>query len=233
MWPCRCRGLTGNPSWKRSGLRGDKPAQEEAYIGRDRLIEGYRRFRKEVWPAQRARYERLASAGQSPETMVIACSDSRVDPATVFGAVPGELFMVRSVAGLVPPYKPDKGHHGTSAALEYGVRVLKVKRLVVLGHAQCGGVRAMLDGTPIPTDFVEQWMEIAQPALRCVHEGKGGDVYARCETEVLRLSLANLLTFPWIAEAVKAGSLHVDGFHFGIESGILAKLDGEKLVPVT
>ena len=198
----------------------------------DRLIEGYRRFRKEVWPAQRARYERLASGGQSPETMVIACSDSRVDPATVFGAVPGELFMVRSVAGLVPPYGPDMGYHGTSAALEFGVRVLKVNRLVVLGHAQCGGVRAMLEGTPISTDFVEQWMAIAQPALRCAQEGQG-DIYARCETEVLRLSLANLLSFPWIAEAVKAGSLRVEGFHFGIQSGVLAKLEGDKLVPVT
>jgi carbonic anhydrase len=200
----------------------------------DRLIEGYRRFRKEVWPTQRARYERLATAGQSPETMVIACSDSRVDPATVFSAVPGELFMVRSVAGLVPPYAPDMGQHGTSAALEYGVRVLKVKRLVVLGHAQCGGVRAMVDGAPIPTDFVDKWMAIAQPALRCVQEaGRGDDVYARCETEVLRLSLNNLVTFPWIAEAVKAGQLQVQGFHFGIESGILARLQGDKLVPVT
>ncbi len=200
----------------------------------DRLIEGYRRFRKEVWPEERARYERLASAGQSPETMVIACSDSRVDPATVFGAVPGELFMVRSVAGLVPPYAPDTGQHGTSAALEYGVRVLKVKRLVVLGHAQCGGVRAMVDGAPIPTDFVDKWMAIAQPALRCTREaGQGDDVYARCETEVLRLSLNNLVTFPWIAEAVKAGQLQVQGFHFGIQSGVLAKLQGDKLVPVT
>ena len=199
----------------------------------DRLIEGYRRFRKDVWPAQRARYERLAEAGQKPETMVIACSDSRVDPQTVFQAVPGQLFMVRSVAGLVPPYGPDMGYHGTSAALEYGVRVLKVARVVVLGHAQCGGVRAMLDGTPIATDFVEQWMAIAQPALRCVHEGQGGDVYARCETEVLRLSLANLVTFPWIADAVKAGRLQLQGFHFGIQSGVLAKLDGDKLVPVT
>jgi carbonic anhydrase len=200
----------------------------------DRLIEGYRRFREEVWPAQRARYERLATGGQRPETMVIACSDSRVDPQTVFGAVPGELFMVRSVAGLVPPYGPDMGYHGTSAALEYGVRVLKVARVVVLGHAQCGGVRAMLEGAPGATDFVEQWMAIAQPALRDVSQpAHGEDVLARCETAVLRLSLANLLTFPWIAAEVKAGRLRVEGFHFGIQSGVLAKLEGETLVPVT
>ena len=102
----------------------------------DRLIEGYRRFRAEVWPGQKARYEALSSDGQKPETLVIACSDSRVDPATVFGAAPGELFVVRNVAGLVPIYQPDAGYHGTSAALEYAVRVLKVARIVVLGHVQ-------------------------------------------------------------------------------------------------
>lgn len=200
----------------------------------DRLIEGYRRFRKEVWPAQRARYEELAELGQSPETMVIACSDSRVDPATVFSAGPGQLFMVRSVAGLIPSYAPDMSLHGTSAALEYGVRVLKVKRVVLLGHAQCGGVRALLDGPQEATDFVPQWIEIAQPALRRAREAKPGeDILARCEIEVLRLSLDNLLTFPWIGEAVKAGRLQLAGFHFGIQSGVLAKLEGEKLVPVT
>lgn len=199
----------------------------------DRLIEGYRRFRAEVWPGQRARYEELSEAGQSPETMVIACSDSRVDPATVFGAGPGQLFMVRSVAGLIPPYHPDMGQHGTSAALEYGVRVLKVKRIVLLGHAQCGGVRAMLDGPQEATDFVPQWIEIAQPALRSARAAKPDeDILARCEIEVLKLSLANLFSFPWIGDAVKAGKLELGGFHFGIQSGVLAKLEGDKLVPV-
>ena len=133
----------------------------------DTLIEGYRRFRSEVWPAERARYESLARKGQRPETLVIACSDSRVDPQTVFGAVPGELFVVRNVAGLVPPYQPDPGHHGTSAALEYAVRVLKVSRIVVLGHAQCGGVKAMVEGAPEEArDFVAPWMQIAADALK-------------------------------------------------------------------
>ena len=200
----------------------------------DRLIEGYRRFRAEVWPEQRTRYERLAERGQKPEALVIACSDSRVDPQTVFGAVPGQLFMLRTVAGLVPPYGPDMGYHGTSAALEYGVRVLKVERVVVLGHAQCGGVRAMLEGPQEATDFVAQWMAIAQPALRRAGEAaQGEDMMRRCETEVLRLSLENLLTFPWIADSVKAGRLRVQGFHFGIQSGVLAKLEGDRLVPVT
>ena len=134
----------------------------------DRLLAGYRRFRTEVWPAERARYEALAR-GQRPETLVVACSDSRVDPQTVFGAAPGELFVVRNVAGLVPPYHPDAAYHGTSAALEYAVRVLGVARIVVLGHAQCGGVRAMVEGAPEEArDFVEPWMRIAEPVLRRV-----------------------------------------------------------------
>src|ERR1700732_2711404 len=166
----------------------------------DPLIEGYRRFRADIWPAERARYEALAHWGQSPEAMVVACSDSRVDPQTVFGAVPGELFVVRNVAVLVPTYQPDAGAHGTSAALEYGVRVLKVARIVVLGHAQCGGIRAMVEGAPDARDFVEPWMAIAGRALRqAPRRAVAGDILSGCETEVLRLSLANLATFPWIA----------------------------------
>lgn len=199
----------------------------------DRLLAGYRRFRTEVWPAERARYEALAR-GQRPETLVVACSDSRVDPQTVFGAAPGELFVVRNVAGLVPPYHPDAAYHGTSAALEYAVRVLGVARIVVLGHAQCGGVRAMVEGAPEEArDFVEPWMRIAEPVLRCLSEdAPPRDVLSHCETAVVRLSLANLRTFPWIAEAVKAGRLELGGFHFDIRTGVLARLEGERLVPV-
>ncbi len=200
----------------------------------DSLIEGYRRFRAEVWPTERARYERLAAQGQRPQTLVIACSDSRVDPATVFGAAPGELFVVRNVAGLIPPYQPDARYHGTSAAIEFGVRVLKVSRIVVLGHAQCGGVQAMVEGTPKEApDFVASWIAIAQPALRAVPaSGDTKQILDRCEIEVLRLSLANLMKFPWIAEAVAAGHLRLEGFHFGVQSGVLARLQGERLVPV-
>ena len=199
----------------------------------DRLLEGYRRFRGEVWPAERARYEALARKGQRPETLVVACSDSRVDPQTVFGAVPGELFVVRNVAGLVPPYRPDAGAHGTSAALEYGVRVLRVARIVVLGHAQCGGIRAMVEGAPEARDFVEPWMAIAGSALKKMpSHAEPSDILNRCETEVLRLSLANLATFPWIEAAVAAGRLTVHGFRFDIHTGVLATLQGDGLVPV-
>jgi carbonic anhydrase len=200
----------------------------------DRLIAGYRRFRAEVWPAERARYETLAREGQSPETLVVACSDSRVDPQTVFGAGPGELFVVRNVAGLVPPYQPDALHHGTSAALEYGVRVLKVARIVVLGHAQCGGVKAMVEGAPKEArDFVEPWMAIAEPILSRVPPNvTGQERLDRCETEVVRLTLANLMSFPWIAERVEAGTLALHGFQFAVRTGVLARLEAGGFVPI-
>jgi carbonic anhydrase len=200
----------------------------------DRLLEGYRRFRAEIWPAERARYQALAAEGQSPETLVVTCSDSRVDPQTVFGAAPGELFVVRNVAGLVPPYNADAGYHGTSAALEYGVRMLKVARIVVLGHVQCGGIRAMVEGAPEEArDFVGPWMAIAAPVLlRIPKEIEAGEMLNRCETEVVRLSLANLMTFPWIEAAVAAGRLQLHGLRFGIRTGMLETLEGTGFVPV-
>lgn len=200
----------------------------------DRLIEGYRRFRAEVWPAERDRYEALAKKGQSPDTMIVSCSDSRVDPQTVFGAGPGEMFVLRNVAGLVPPYRPDAGYHGTSAALEYAVRVLKVARIVVLGHAQCGGVRALVEGAPKEAaDFVQPWMELAAPVMRSVPPHLAGDdLLDHCENRVVRLSLENLETFPWIADAVAEGRLGLYGFKFGVRTGVLTRLDGDRLVPV-
>ena len=200
----------------------------------DRLIEGHRRFRAETWPAEKARYETLAK-GQSPETLVVSCVDSRVDPQTVFGAAPGELLVVRNVAALVPPHKIDAGYHGTSAALEFGVRVLKVRRIVVLGHSQCGGVQAMLKGVPSATpDFLGQWVALGEPAVSDLdRDVDDAELAKNGEAGVVGLSLKNLMTFPWIAEAVNAGRLDVHGFRFSIASGTLEALDGDRLVPVT
>ncbi len=198
----------------------------------DPLLEGYRRFRSETWPGERARYEALAHWGQTPETMVVACSDSRVDPQMIFGAVPGELFVVRNIAGLVPPYAPDAHAHGTSAALEFGVKVLRVRRLVALGHGQCGGVRAMALGAP-PTarDFIASWVEVARPALdRAQAEGLSSP--SDIEVAVLRLSRDNMLTFPWIRDAVAAGRLQVDAYHFDIHTGVLSKVGAAGLEAV-
>jgi carbonic anhydrase len=189
----------------------------------DELIAGYRRFRAETWPQQRARFEALAAAGQRPHTMVIACSDSRVDPQMIFAAGPGELFVVRNVANLVPPYLPDALFHGTSAAVEFAVQALRVARIVVMGHALCGGIRALLDGAPPEApDFVANWMGIAQHAravaLRCDAPDQRQEI---AEHEAVRISLANLMTFPWVAEAVAAGRLTLHGAHFGVATGRL------------
>ncbi|MBV8472011.1 MAG: carbonic anhydrase [Hyphomicrobiales bacterium] len=199
----------------------------------DALLEGYRRFRREVWPAERARYEALARWGQSPETMVISCSDSRVDPQTVFGAVPGEMFVVRNIAAIVPPYEPaTESHHGTSAAIEFGVRVLKVSEIVVLGHALCGGVRAMALGAPPEArDFVASWVDIAKPAISAAR-GEEAERLAEIEAAVVRLSLANLMEFPWVAEAVNAGRLTLHGFRFDIHTGVLSRVEPDGVRPV-
>ncbi|THD48264.1 MAG: carbonic anhydrase [Bradyrhizobium sp.] len=198
----------------------------------DTLLEGYRRFRAEVWPAERARYEALARWGQNPETMVIACADSRVDPQTVFGAVPGEIFVARNIGGLVPPYQPDQHYHGTSAAIEFGVRVLKVKRLVVLGHGQCGAVRAMRYGAPPEArDFVATWVEVARPAF-AVEGGDENSQLAAMEAAVVRLSLANLMGFPWVKERVESGELKLLGFRFDIHTGELEEVDADGVRPV-
>jgi carbonic anhydrase len=201
----------------------------------DPLVEGYRRFRENVWPSERARYETLAKKGQRPQILVIACSDSRVDPQTIFGAGPGELFVVRNVGALVPPYQPDAGYHGTSAALEFGVRVLKVSRIVVLGHAQCGGVKALVEGLPKEAvDFLKPWMQLAEPALRpSIDVFESDDVLRHYEMEVVMHSLANLRTFPWIDEVVRAITLELSGFRFDIHTGVLMELNNDDFVAVT
>jgi carbonic anhydrase len=199
-----------------------------------RLLDGYRRFRADVWPRARTRYELLAGSGQRPEILVVACSDSRVDPQTVFDAGPGELFVLRNIAALVPPYQPDGSHHGTSAVLEYGVRVLKVKHVVVLGHEQCGGVQAMIEGAPVEaTDFVEPWMKIAASVARSIpSQLSQPDVLNHCEEAVVRLSLANLATFPWISGAVAEGRLSLHGFRFAVRTGVLSRLRDDRFVPI-
>jgi carbonic anhydrase len=189
------------------------------------LIEGYHRFRSQQWPERRAMFERLAHTGQSPRTMIIACSDSRVDPTMIFSAEPGELFILRNVANLVPPYKPDRAFHATSAALEFAVRVLEVTDLIVMGHAMCGGIQVLLRGAPDPAgDFLVPWMRIAERAKRRALERAGDDPQSACEEESVKLSLENLLTFPWIAERVAARQLMLTGTIFDIRSGVLAML---------
>ncbi|MEQ9639640.1 MAG: carbonic anhydrase [Alphaproteobacteria bacterium] len=197
----------------------------------DHLIDGYRRFRAETWPRERDRFEELAKSGQKPHTMVIACSDSRIDPHLIFDTRPGELFVVRNVANLVPPFAPDAHYHGTSAALEFAVRVLKVQHLIVLGHALCGGVQGLLsDDTEAMGDFVRPWMSLAAPArARTMGIEPPEARQQACEFEMVRLSLAYLWTFPWIRDAVDDKTLKLHGAYFGVRDGVLLILgsDGE------
>jgi len=194
----------------------------------DALLSGYRRFREGHWAEAKAEYEALAADGQRPHTLVVACSDSRADPALIFDTAPGQLFVVRNVANLVPPYEPDGHLHGVSAALEFGVKVLGVSRIVVMGHAHCGGVNAMLNGAPDNCrDFVAPWVEQGAPVVRRVAEAVEPDQVERAAEEaVVRLSIDNLRTFPWIAEREAAGELALTGLHFGIADGILRALTG-------
>ena len=191
----------------------------------DELLQGYRRFRNEQWPERRGVFERLADAGQAPRAMVIACSDSRVDPTMIFSAEPGKLFVLRNVANLVPPYAPDSALHATSAALEFAIRVLEVQDLIVMGHAMCGGIRVLLHGAPDnAADFLLPWMRIAEPAKRRALLRPGADVQSQCEQESVKLSLENLLTFPWIAQRVREQRVRISGMIFDIRSGVLTLL---------
>ena len=203
----------------------------------DRLLAGYRRFRRDGWPERRQLFETLADQGQAPRALVISCADSRVDPGMIFDAAPGEMFTVRNVAAIVPPYAPDSAYHGTSAALEFAVRVLQVPDILVMGDAMCGGVKALLEGPPPePTDFITAWIRIAEPArTRTFTCDDGRDKQLCCEQETVRLSLDNLATFPWVAERIAAGKLSLQGAHFDIRSGELSLLqpDGRfHVVPV-
>ncbi len=194
----------------------------------DALIAGYRRFRARTWRNQRTRFEELSELGQKPRALVIACSDSRTDPQMVFDAAPGELFVIRNIANLVPPYGPDDKPHGVSSAIEFAVRTLAVRDIVVMGHAMCGGIKALLDGTPPElSDFVGPWVRIAEPARQRAMQVAPEHRHDFCEHESVRLALANLMTFPWIKSAVEAGRLQLHGNFFGISSGVLEELGAD------
>jgi carbonic anhydrase len=195
------------------------------------LLDGHARFRKGYWRRHRKRFTALARDGQSPPAMVIACADSRVAPEMIFDCAPGEIFVVRNVSNLVPPYAPDTGNHGTSAALEFAVNALQVRSIVVLGHSQCGGIRALMQGGE-GGDFIASWMAIAQSARTRICDSPDSEAQSfealctRCEHESIRVSLANLMTFPWIAERVAAGKLTLGGMHFNVQTGKVQEVSG-------
>jgi len=197
----------------------------------DRLIAGYHRFHEHDWGRQRARWAELAES-QSPKTLVIACSDSRVDPTRIFDVSPGELFVVRNIANLVPPFELSKGYHGVSAALEFAVTQLNVPEIVVMGHGSCGGVGASLnhafEGAPRGEGgFIAEWVSLLDEARnRVVAElGQGPEAVRALEYECVKVSLANLRTFPGIREREAAGTLRLRGAYFAIAEGVLYLLD--------
>jgi carbonic anhydrase len=196
------------------------------------LIEGYRTFTSQRLPTEQSRYRELSVRGQSPAVMVIGCCDSRVSPEVIFDAGPGELFVVRNIANLVPVYQPDGGAHGVSAALEYAVQVLKVKHIVVLGHAQCGGIRAFVDNIePLtPGDFIGKWMSMfIKPGEKVAQRDRETmqDFVTRIEKAAVFRSLENLMTFPFVKKLVERNELHLHGAYFGVAEGSLFVLDQE------
>ena len=194
------------------------------------LLDGYRTFTTQRLPTEQTRYRDLSERGQSPAVMVIGCCDSRVSPEVIFDAGPGELFVVRNVANLVPVFQPDGGAHGVSAALEYAVRALRVKHIVVLGHAQCGGIRAFIDDTePLsPGDFIGRWMQMfikpGEQVSQREHESRQ-DFTTRIEKAAVFRSLENLMTFPFVRTRVERGEMNLHGAYFGVAEGSLFVLD--------
>jgi carbonic anhydrase len=198
-----------------------------------RLIDGFADFRADFWEKNRELFERLAREGQSPKVLIVGCSDSRVDPAIVTRTKPGDLFTVRNVAAIVPPHQPGAaGYHGTSTALEFGVRGLGVEHIVVLGHALCGGMRALIEEGASHLEnyeYLAEWTGIVRRARDMVILGLPGATADERQRAVEQagviVSLGNVLSFPWVQERVRAGTLSVHGWYFDLRTGELEAFD--------
>jgi carbonic anhydrase len=196
------------------------------------LTDRYRRFKLRHFVPNADHYEELATYGQNPDTMVISCSDSRVDPETIFSAMPGELFIVRNVANLVPPYETGGKFHGVSTAIEFAVMNLRIKNLIVMGHSGCGGVKAALDqSAAIQTEaqFISRWMSMLDDARLSVlasHQTSPQAVRQEAlEKEGVKQSIKNLRTFPFVRDQEDKGRLSLHGAHFDIATGTLTVLN--------
>ncbi|MFO7894241.1 MAG: carbonic anhydrase [Longimicrobiales bacterium] len=201
------------------------------------LIEGLQRFKRETFPRYRDRYRRLVDEGQKPSTLFIGCADSRVVPDMLLDAGPGELFLVRNVAALVPPFEPDGAYHGTAAGIEYAVQHLRVTDIVVCGHSHCGGIRALYDAPDPETPHISRWLELARRA-RVDDDGDGNEpsnaILRRAEQRSIALQLERLLTYPMVQREVDEGTLSLHGWHYIIEEGRVLALDvdREEFVPI-
>lgn len=194
-----------------------------------KLIAGFRRFREKYFAGEDALYHRLMT-GQTPKTLIIGCSDSRVDPALISGASPGDIFVVRNVANLVPPYETGKGNHGVSAAIEFAIANLKVENVVILGHRQCGGIRALMSGTHDDDhSFIGRWMQIigdARERVLAKHADTDFESQCKeCEMEGIKVSIRNLKTFPFVMDAIRERDMKIFGIYFDLEQGRLSEWD--------
>lgn len=198
-----------------------------------RLMLGFRHFREKFFSGEDETFSRLSNGWQGPKSLLIGCSDSRVDPAILSSARPGDLFVLRNVANLVPPYEDGGGLHGVSAAIEFAVVNLKVENIIVLGHRQCGGIRALLfpEESTRPGGFVQQWVKVAEPAKQRALAKVGTEdqttLWRCCELESIKTSLENLRSFPFVDEAIKSRELSLLGIYFDIEKGELLELHDE------
>jgi carbonic anhydrase len=187
------------------------------------LVEGLRRFRREYFPRFREHYQRLVSEGQSPSTLFLGCADSRVVPDLLTSALPGDLFVVRNVGNLVPPFEPDAGFHGTSAGIEFATLVLGVKDIVVCGHSHCGAVQALFKPPRVDSPHVTRWLELARPAAEGLELTP--ENLRRAEMRSIVLQVERLLTFPMVRERVEGGELCLHGWYYVIEEGQVLGLD--------
>jgi len=192
-----------------------------------KLIKGYRDFYKKYFEEDNSLYKNL-SLGQSPKTLVIACADSRVDPSIVTNADPGDIFVIRNVANLVPPCEEEGSYQGVSAALEFGVKYINVKHIVVMGHGGCAGIHALrgvVTNERVEKDHISKWVSISSNACRDALDGAVGksdeEKQLLCEKTSILVSLNNLLTFPWIKSRVESGELKIHGWYFSIKDGML------------
>lgn len=195
------------------------------------LVEGFQRFRAQHFERNDSLYQQLVKEGQTPKTLVVACCDSRVDPALVLDCAPGDLFVIRNVANLVPPSENRAGHHGTTAAIEYAIRILAVEHIIVLGHAHCGGINTLVKtgGVSNPDSYMADWMCLAESARASVMaempNASQEEQMRACEQRAILVSLENLMTFPWVRERFENGTLTLHGWYFDIEQGQLLRFN--------
>lgn len=201
------------------------------------LLEGFRRFQQDYFSPEQNLYESLRH-GQHPATLVIGCCDSRVHPPALMSSQPGEMFVVRNVANLVPPYNAGNQHASVAAALEFAVLSLNVERIIVMGHAGCGGIRALMQRSTPADSALTRWLDIAAPARDFVYRNHSHEDepqrLRRCEQAAIMVSLDNLLSYPWLAQKVQAGELVLDGWYFDLNDGALWGYDatGKAFIPL-